>query len=130
MNMAGGEELKVAVFGGEPCGEAACTGTDSGSALGCLTVGACCGEDGCCLAPELGACARGDCWKVAGWKVLSGVEELRVMGGPKSASKCGLLLRMEEVGGDGTAGVAKGGAVEVTGWLRPGRSWLDGAPVY
>lgn len=72
----------------------------------------------------LGTWANGDCWKVGGWKVLSGVEELRVMGGPRSASKWGLLLRillLDEVDGDSTGdeidetGDSKGVVAEVMG---------------
>lgn len=74
--------------------------------------------------------ARGDCWKVGGWKALSGVEELRVMGGPRSASRWGLLLRMEEEEEDGGVVVVVGGAGEVMGWVKPGSSWLGGGPVY
>ena len=55
-----------------------------------------------------------------GWKALSGVEELRMMGGPRSASRWGLLLRMEEE--DGGVVVLVGGAAGVMGWVRPGSS--------
>lgn len=60
---------------------------------------------------ELGTWARGDCWKVGGWKALSGVDELRVIGGPRSASRWGLLLRMEDE--DGGVVVVVGGEAEV-----------------
>lgn len=60
---------------------------------------------------ELGTWARGDCWKVGGWKALSGVDELRVIGGPSSASRWGLLLRMEDE--DGGVVVVVGGEAEV-----------------
>lgn len=60
---------------------------------------------------ELGIWARGDCWKVGGWKALSGVDELRVIGGPRSASRWGLLLRMEDE--DGGVVVVVGGEAEV-----------------
>lgn len=87
-------------------------------------------ETVCCLCVELGTWARGDCWKVGGWKVLSGVEELRVMGGPRSASRWGLLLRMEEEDVDGGVVVVVGGAAEVMDWVKPGSSWVGGGPVY
>lgn len=77
---------------------------------------------------ELGTWARGDCWKVGGWKALSGVEELRVMGGPRRASKCGLLLRMEDE--DGGVVVVVGGGGMVMDWIKPGSSWVGGGPVY
>lgn len=57
---------------------------------------------------ELGTWARGDCWKVGGWKAL---DELRVIGGPSSASRWGLLLRMEDE--DGGVVVVVGGEAEV-----------------
>lgn len=60
---------------------------------------------------ELGTWARGDCWKVGGWKALSGLDELRVIGGPSSASRWGLLLRMEDE--DGGVVVVVGGEAEV-----------------
>lgn len=60
---------------------------------------------------ELGTWARGDCWKVGGWKALSGLDELRVIGGPSSASRWGLLLRMEDE--DGGVVVVAGGEAEV-----------------
>lgn len=67
---------------------------------------------------------------MGGWKALSGVEELRVMGGPRSASRWGLLLRMEEEDeGEGVVVVA-GGAAEVIDWVKPGSSWVGGGPVY
>lgn len=64
---------------------------------------------------ELGTWARGDCWKVGGWKALSGVDELRVIGGPSSASRWGLLLRMEDEDEDEDGGVVVvvGGEAEV-----------------
>lgn len=65
--------------------------------------------------------ARGDCWKVGGWKALSGGEELRMMGGPRRASRWGLLLRIEEV--------VDGGEVVEWGRLRAGRSWVVVTPV-
>lgn len=65
---------------------------------------------------------------MADWKALSGVEELRVMGGPRSASRWGLLLRMEEE--DGGVVVAAGGAAGVMGWVKPVISWVGGFPVY
>lgn len=67
---------------------------------------------------------------MAGWKVLSGVEELRVMGGPKSASRWGLLLRMDEEDVDGGVVVVVGGAAGVTDWVKQGSSWVGGGPVY
>lgn len=60
---------------------------------------------------ELGTWARGDCWKVGGWKALSGLDELRVIGGPSSASRWGLLLRMEDE--DVGVVVVVGGEAEV-----------------
>lgn len=60
---------------------------------------------------ELGTWARGDCWKVGGWKALSGLDALRVIGGPSSASRWGLLLRMEDE--DGGVVVVAGGEAEV-----------------
>lgn len=70
---------------------------------------------GCCLCVELGTWASGDCWKVVDWKVLSGVEELRVMGGPRSASRWGELLTMEEEDVDGGVVVGAGGTAELMG---------------
>lgn len=64
---------------------------------------------------------------MGGWKALSGVEELRVMGGPRRASRWGLLLRMEEVDEAGVVVVA-GGAVEVMVWDKPETSWLGVPP--
>lgn len=66
--------------------------------------------------------ARGDCWKVGEWKALSGGEELRMMGGPRRASRWGLLLRMEEDVVDGGEGME---------WGRPRaeRSWVGVTPV-
>lgn len=95
-----------------------------------MRLGACCGEAGCCRTVELGTWARGDCWKVAGLKALSGVEELRVMGGPRSASRCGLLLWMEEEEEDGGVVVVRGGAAEGMDGVRHGSSWLGAGPVY
>lgn len=127
-------ELKAEFGPGEPCGEAAWAGADwlrmgwGCSTWGCLRLGASCRDVGCCLWVQLATWARGDFWKVGGWKALSGVEELRVMGGPRSASRWGLLLRIEEEGG-GTV-VAAGGAVGVMDWVKPGSSWVGGGPVY
>lgn len=67
---------------------------------------------------------------MGGWKALSGVEELRVMGGPRSASRWGLLLRMEEEDEDGGVVVVVGGAVEAMDWVKPGSSWVGGGPAY
>lgn len=78
----------------------------------------------------MGTWARGDCWKVGGWKALSGVEVLRVIGGPRSASRCGLLLNMEEDDEDGCAAVVGGGAAEVMEGVRHGSCWLGAGPAY
>lgn len=67
---------------------------------------------------------------MGGWKALSGVEELRVMGGPRSASRWGLLLRIDEDDVDGGVGVVAGGAAEVMDWVREGSSWVGAGPVY
>lgn len=48
------------------------------------------------------------------------------MGGPRSASRWGLLLRMEEE--DGGEVVVDGGTEEMDG-VRPGSSWVGGGPV-
>lgn len=85
---------------------------------------------------EAGTWAKGDCWKVGGWKALSGVEELRMMGGPRSASRCGLLLRMEEDDEGGGVVVMAGAGAEGEGggvvmdWVKQGSSWVGGDPVY
>lgn len=52
------------------------------------------------------------------------------MGGPRRASRWGLLLRMEEEDEDGGVVVVVGGAAEVMVWVRPGSSWVGGGPVY
>lgn len=69
---------------------------------------------------------------MGGWKALSGVEELRVMGGPRSASRWGLLLRMEEEGGGGGTEVVVvvGGEGKMIDWVNPGSSWVGGGIVY
>lgn len=68
---------------------------------------------------------------MGGWKALSGVEELRVMGGPRSASRWGLLLSMDEEDEDGgVVVVVGGGAAEVSVWVKPGISCVGGADVY
>ncbi len=53
-----------------------------------------------------------------------------MMGGPRSASRWGLLLRMEEEDFDGGVVVVGGGAAEVMGWVSPGSSCAGGGPVY
>lgn len=65
-----------------------------------------------------------------GWKALSGVDELRVMGGPRSASRWGLLLRMEEEEQDVDGGAVVMGRVvgDVTAWGRQGSSILVVGP--
>lgn len=50
------------------------------------------------------------------------------MGGPRSASRWGLLLRMEEE--DGGVAVAVGGAAGVMDWVKPGSSCMAGGAVY
>lgn len=52
------------------------------------------------------------------------------MGGPRRASRWGLLLRMEEDDEDGGVVVVVGGAAEVMAWVKPGSSWVGGGPAY
>lgn len=65
---------------------------------------------------------------MGGWKALSGVEELRVMGGPKSASRWGLLLRIEEgeeeEDDNGAVVIVAEGVAEVMDWVKLGSSWV------
>lgn len=129
-------ELKAGFGPGEPWGDAAACAAAGGLTLGwgcstrgCLRLWACWLDDGCCcLCAELGTWARGDCWKVAGWKALSGAEELRLIGGPNRASKWGLLLKMEEVVVDEGVGVVAGGEAEVMVWDKAFISWVEGLP--
>lgn len=51
------------------------------------------------------------------------------MGGPRSASRWGLLLRMED-DVDGGVAVVVAGAAEVLDWVKPGSSWVGGGAVY
>lgn len=52
-----------------------------------------------------------------------------MMGGPRSASRWGLLLRMEDDDVLGGVVVIVGGA-EVLDWVKPVSSWVGGGPVY
>lgn len=93
------------------------------SIMVCLTPGVCWAEAG-----FWATWARGDCWKVVDWKVLSGVEELRVIGGPRRASRWGVLLTMEEV--DGGVALGFGGAAGAMGWAKLVSSWEGVSPEY
>lgn len=80
---------------------------------------ACGAAAGCCFCVGLDTWVRGDCWKVGGRKEL---EELRMMGGPRSASRWGLLLRMEDDDEDGGVVVVTVGGAGVMAWVKPAGS--------
>lgn len=52
------------------------------------------------------------------------------MGGPRSASRWGLLLRIEEEGVDGGGVGVVGGAAVVMVWVKTGSSWMGGGTEY
>lgn len=53
-----------------------------------------------------------------------------MIGGPSSASRWGLLLRIEEDEEDGGVVVLVGGATEEMELVKPGSSWVEGGAVY
>lgn len=124
-----GVELIPGFGPGEPWGELACTGEEGLRIIwGGSTLRACGLAAVCCLCVGLDTWVRGDCWKVGGRKEL---EELRMIGGPRSASRWGLLLTMEEDEEDGDAIVVMVGGAGVEAWVKPGFSWGGGgSPVY